>query len=78
MKKRGRDILLKLLIPAFIVLALLYCVNAKAEELKLELTQVMNTGGENKMCVYQKGMYYTFTYMTTSSCAKSWILNTDD
>ena len=43
MKRDGKGILLKLLIPAFIVLALLYCISARAGQITLTNPQEEQT-----------------------------------
>ncbi len=50
MKRDGKGILLKLLIPAFIVLALLYCISARAGQITLTNPQEEQTeNGKNAM-----------------------------
>lgn len=67
MKRDGKGILLKLLIPAFIVLALLYCISARAGQITLTNPQEEHTENGKTMCVYENSNY-TFTFLTKGKC----------
>ncbi|HBM7350278.1 MULTISPECIES: hypothetical protein [Klebsiella/Raoultella group] len=67
MKRDGKGILLKLLIPAFIVLALLYCISARAGQITLTNPQEEQTENGKTLCIYENSNY-TFTYLTKGKC----------
>lgn len=67
MKRDGKSILLKLLIPAFIVLALLYCISARAGQITITNPQEEQTENGKTICIYENANY-TFTYLTKGEC----------
>ena len=77
MKKRGRDILLKLLIPAFIVLALLYCINAKAGQITLTAPEEVELSDGYTLCIYSNSNY-SFEVRVKGSCKYTRTFDTDD
>ena len=77
MKRDGKGILLKLLIPAYIVLALLYCISARAGQITLTNPQEEQTENGKTMCVYENSNY-TFTYLTKGNCPYAKTFNAED
>ena len=77
MKRDGKGILLKLLIPAFIVLALLYCISARAGQITLTNPQEEQTENGKTLCTYQNSNYL-FTYVTKGKCPYTKTLNAED
>ncbi|AOV14019.1 MULTISPECIES: hypothetical protein [Klebsiella] len=77
MKRTGRDILLKLLIPVVFVLGVLYCINAKAGQITLTNPQEEQTENGKTLCTYQNSNYL-FTYVTKGKCPYAKTFNTED
>lgn len=77
MKRDGKGILLKLLIPAFIVLALLYCISARAGQITLTNPQEEQTENGKTLCIYQNSNYL-FTYVTKGKCPYAKTFDTED
>ncbi len=77
MKRDGKGILLKLLIPAFIVLALLYCISARAGQITLTNPQEEQTENGKTLCIYENSNY-TFTYLTKRKCPYAKTFDTDE
>ena len=77
MKRDGKGILLKLLIPAFIMIALLYCISARAGQITLTNPQEEQTENGKTLCINENSNY-TFTYITKGKCPYANTFGTED